>query len=42
MAEQARAAVLKRGGYTMLFEINKKEVQVKLGRLFKGRIEDDT
>ncbi len=36
VAEQAQAAVLKRRGHAILFEINKKEVHVKPSRLFEG------
>ncbi len=36
VVEQAQAAVLKRRGHAVLFEINKKEVRVKPSRLFKG------
>ncbi len=42
MAERAQAAVLKRSRHAVLFEINKKEVQVKPGRPFEGRMEDNT
>ncbi len=41
VVEQAQAVVLKCSRYAVLFKINKKEVQVKLGRLFKGQIEDN-
>lgn len=33
--------MLKRGRYTILFEINKKEVYIKPSKPFEGRIEDD-
>ncbi|KAK4118462.1 hypothetical protein N657DRAFT_583588, partial [Parathielavia appendiculata] len=42
VAERARAAVLKRGGHAVLFEINKKEVHIKPSKPFEGRMEDDT
>ncbi|KAK4117940.1 hypothetical protein N657DRAFT_555427, partial [Parathielavia appendiculata] len=39
---RARAAVLKRSGHAVLFEINRKEVHIKPSKPFEGRMEDDT
>ena len=41
VAERVRTAVLSQGRHAILFEINKKEVYVKLSKLFEGQIEDN-
>ncbi len=41
VAERVCIAVLSQGRYAILFKINKKEVYVKLSKLFEGQIEDN-